>query len=73
MFSTTRPRLDSAAPNGFHFAAISENAAAIAEEGRKRLAEVEVRVRDLITSRPALALGAALAAGVVIGWLIKRR
>ncbi len=30
-------------------------------------------VKDLITNRPALALGAALAAGVILGWLIKRR
>ncbi len=30
-------------------------------------------VRSLVISQPALALGAALAAGVVIGWLIKRR
>ena len=30
-------------------------------------------VKTVITDRPALALGTALAAGVFLGWLIKRR
>jgi hypothetical protein len=37
------------------------------------LAEAREIAKDVITNRPALALGAALAAGVVLGWLIKRR
>ena len=37
------------------------------------LAEARAIVKDVITNRPALALGAALAAGVILGWLIKRR
>ena len=30
-------------------------------------------IKVVVNQRPALALGAALAAGVVLGWLIKRR
>jgi hypothetical protein len=30
-------------------------------------------LKTVITNRPALALGTALAAGVFLGWLIKRR
>jgi ElaB/YqjD/DUF883 family membrane-anchored ribosome-binding protein len=30
-------------------------------------------VKDVVANRPVLALGTALAVGVVIGWLIKRR
>ncbi len=37
------------------------------------LAEAGEFVKDIVTNRPAVALGAALAAGVILGWLIKRR
>jgi ElaB/YqjD/DUF883 family membrane-anchored ribosome-binding protein len=30
-------------------------------------------VKDVVNQRPALALGVALATGVILGWLIKRR
>jgi hypothetical protein len=30
-------------------------------------------VKDMVNHRPALALGVALATGVILGWLIKRR
>jgi ElaB/YqjD/DUF883 family membrane-anchored ribosome-binding protein len=73
MFSETRARPDPAAANGFHFAVLGESAGAIAQEAKKRLTEAEEYVKELVTTRPALALGAALAAGVLIGWLIKRR
>jgi len=42
-------------------------------QAREYLAETGEFVKDLVTNRPALALGAALAAGVILGWLIKRR
>ena len=42
-------------------------------QANEYLAETGEFVKDLITNRPALALGAALAAGVILGWLIKRR
>jgi ElaB/YqjD/DUF883 family membrane-anchored ribosome-binding protein len=37
------------------------------------LADAGEFVKDVVQNRPALALGAALAAGVILGWLIKRR
>ena len=37
------------------------------------LAEAGEIVKDVVHNRPVLALGAALAAGVILGWLIKRR
>jgi hypothetical protein len=37
------------------------------------LAEAGEVVKDVINNRPALALGVALATGVILGWLIKRR
>jgi ElaB/YqjD/DUF883 family membrane-anchored ribosome-binding protein len=37
------------------------------------LAEAGAIAKKLVTDRPAVALGAALAVGVVLGWLIKRR
>ena len=42
-------------------------------QAQEYLAEAGEIVKDVVTNRPALALGAALAAGVVLGWLIKRR
>jgi ElaB/YqjD/DUF883 family membrane-anchored ribosome-binding protein len=63
---------------------MSSSAADIAEEARQRLTEageeakkrfgdVEEMVKTWVKTRPGLTLGAALAAGVLIGWLIKRR
>jgi ElaB/YqjD/DUF883 family membrane-anchored ribosome-binding protein len=63
---------------------MSSSAADIAEEARERLTEageeakkrfgdVEEMVKTWVKTRPGLTLGAALAAGVLIGWLIKRR
>jgi ElaB/YqjD/DUF883 family membrane-anchored ribosome-binding protein len=45
----------------------------IAAQAEEYLAEAGNMFKDVITNRPALALGAALAAGVLLGWLIKRR
>jgi len=63
---------------------MSQTAGAIAEEARdrvvdasadvrKQFSDVEELLKTWIKTRPGLTLGAALAAGVVIGWLIKRR
>jgi ElaB/YqjD/DUF883 family membrane-anchored ribosome-binding protein len=49
------------------------SAGEIAAEARERLAEAEEFVKTVVTNRPLLAIGAALAAGVILGWLIKRR
>jgi ElaB/YqjD/DUF883 family membrane-anchored ribosome-binding protein len=43
------------------------------DEAKKRLGDVEAMVKNLVQTHPGLTLGAALAAGVLIGWLIKRR
>jgi ElaB/YqjD/DUF883 family membrane-anchored ribosome-binding protein len=42
-------------------------------QAQEYLAEAGEVVKDVINNRPALALGVALAAGVMLGWLIKRR
>jgi hypothetical protein len=52
---------------------VGENVRIFSDEARVRLLEAGAMINTVITTRPALALGAALAAGVVIGWLIKRR
>jgi len=73
MISLIGTRADRTTANGTHGPAVGENAGEIALEARKRLTEAGELVKTMVTTRPALALGAALAAGVVIGWLIKRR
>jgi ElaB/YqjD/DUF883 family membrane-anchored ribosome-binding protein len=42
-------------------------------QAQEYLAEAGEIVKDVIHKRPALALGVALATGVFLGWLIKRR
>jgi ElaB/YqjD/DUF883 family membrane-anchored ribosome-binding protein len=42
-------------------------------EAKKQFGDVEELLKACIKARPGLTLGAALAAGVLIGWLIKRR
>jgi ElaB/YqjD/DUF883 family membrane-anchored ribosome-binding protein len=70
--------------NGSQFEAMKDMAAEVSEEARRRLADTgeEARhwfagagdmLKTFVTNQPALALGAALAAGVLIGWLFKRR
>jgi hypothetical protein len=44
-----------------------------ANEARARLLQAGAMINNVVTTRPAVALGAALAAGVVVGWLVKRR
>jgi hypothetical protein len=44
-----------------------------ADLARERLFEAGEFLKTVVMARPALALGAALAAGVVVGWMIKRR
>jgi hypothetical protein len=83
MLSFLRPRPDPHSSNGVH-GTMSDPAGSTALELQKRLADagaeakkqfgdVEELIKTLIKTRPALTLGAALAAGVLIGWLIKRR
>jgi ElaB/YqjD/DUF883 family membrane-anchored ribosome-binding protein len=54
---------------GFFGAGVSE----ITDEAQARLKDAGDMLKTVITTRPALALGTALAVGVFLGWLIKRR
>ena len=54
-------------------AALAGSVAAITDEAKKRLENAARMTEMLITNRPAIALGAALTAGVLLGCLIKRR
>jgi hypothetical protein len=47
--------------------------AEITNEVQAWLEDAGDMLKTVITNRPALALGTALAAGVILGWLIKRR
>jgi ElaB/YqjD/DUF883 family membrane-anchored ribosome-binding protein len=53
----------------------SERGAAgeILAQAQEYLADAGEIVKDVVNQRPALALGVALATGVFLGWLIKRR
>jgi ElaB/YqjD/DUF883 family membrane-anchored ribosome-binding protein len=83
MLSFLRPSSDPHSSNGSH-GIVGDTAGNIAEEARqylsdageeakKQFSDVEDLIKSWIKTRPGLTLGAALAAGVVIGWLIKRR
>ncbi len=73
MISSTTTRTDPSASNGDNVTALIGSAGDIAAEARQRLAEAEEILKTVVTNRPLLAVGAALAAGVILGWLIKRR
>jgi ElaB/YqjD/DUF883 family membrane-anchored ribosome-binding protein len=45
----------------------------ILAQAQEYLSEAGEFVKDVVNQRPALALGVALATGVILGWLIKRR
>ena len=69
--NTARPGLQ--ASNDQDNISVGENVRIFADEARVRLLEAGAMINTVVTTRPAVALGAALAAGVVVGWLIKRR
>jgi ElaB/YqjD/DUF883 family membrane-anchored ribosome-binding protein len=83
MLSFLRPQPEPHSRNGIH-GTMSDSAGNAALEVQQRLADagaeakkqfgdVEELLKTWIKTRPGLTLGAALAAGVLIGWLIKRR
>ncbi len=45
----------------------------ILAQAQEYLAGAGAVVKDVVQNKPALALGVALATGVLLGWLIKRR
>ena len=73
MMGLFRTHHDRIPRNSIDGPALSQRWGELLDETRQRLADAGAFVRNAVTTRPALALGAALAAGVVIGWLIKRR
>jgi hypothetical protein len=52
---------------------VGDDPRGVVEDARQHLMEVGEIIKNLVTNRPGLALGVALAAGVFVGWLIKRR
>jgi ElaB/YqjD/DUF883 family membrane-anchored ribosome-binding protein len=83
MLSFLQPRSGGDSTNGIHGTTsdLARNAAVeleqrLAEAGaevKKQFGDVEELIKGWVKARPGLTLGAALAAGVLIGWLIKRR
>ncbi len=69
--NTVRPGLQTS--NDQDNISAGEKVGIFAGEARARLFEAGAMINSVVTTRPAVALGAALAAGVVVGWLIKRR
>jgi hypothetical protein len=47
--------------------------AAMTDDAKNQLQDTAKMIQTIVTNRPALALGAALTAGVLLGCLIKRR
>jgi hypothetical protein len=62
-------------PAGFSDQAeeLKAQALELAGTARERFAEGTARVKDYVVREPARALVIALALGVAVGWLIKRR
>jgi ElaB/YqjD/DUF883 family membrane-anchored ribosome-binding protein len=54
-------------------AALATGVAAMTDEAKNQLQDAAKMIQTIVTNRPALALGAALTAGVLLGCLIKRR
>jgi ElaB/YqjD/DUF883 family membrane-anchored ribosome-binding protein len=83
MKSFLRPQPDPHSSNGIHgimsdtagnaALEVQQRLADAGAEAKKQLGDVEELIKTWIKTRPGLTLGAALAAGVLIGWLIKRR
>jgi hypothetical protein len=73
MISFATTRTDLSPSSGENATPLGVSAGEIAAEARRRLAEAEAILKTVVTNRPLLAVGAALAAGVILGWLIKRR
>jgi hypothetical protein len=70
-FATTRT--DPSTSREKNATSFGAGAGEIAAEARQRLAEAEAILQTVMTNHTLLAVGAALAAGVILGWLIKRR
>ena len=69
----TQNRADSIHADGEESSFVGTGVSEITDEAQARLKDAGECSRTVVTNRPALALGTALAAGVFLGWLIKRR
>ena len=79
MFSISRSAHSGNGSHGYTDAAVelADEARQVLDQAgqqvRERFGDLEEMVETWVKTRPGLTLGAALAVGVVIGWLIKRR
>jgi ElaB/YqjD/DUF883 family membrane-anchored ribosome-binding protein len=73
MISGSKDRPASIHGNGRGATSLATSASEMAQQAEERLAGVAEIVKTVVMNRPVMALGAALAAGVFLGWLIKRR
>ena len=69
----THNRADSIHANGEESSFLGTGVSEFTDEAQAWLKDAGDMLKTVITNRPALALGTALAAGVFLGWLIKRR
>jgi ElaB/YqjD/DUF883 family membrane-anchored ribosome-binding protein len=70
-FTSTRP--DASVSNGATVSPLRGSPAESGAEARQWQAEAEEFLRNMVVNRPVTAVGVALAVGVILGWLIKRR
>jgi ElaB/YqjD/DUF883 family membrane-anchored ribosome-binding protein len=70
-FTSTRP--DASVSNGKTVSLLRDSPGEFATEARQWQAEAEDFLRSMVVNRPVTAVGVALAVGVILGWLIKRR
>jgi hypothetical protein len=73
MLPLTQNRSNSIQADGEESIFPGADVAEITNEVQAWLEDAGDMLKSVITNRPALALGTALAAGVFLGWLIKRR
>jgi ElaB/YqjD/DUF883 family membrane-anchored ribosome-binding protein len=73
MFSVSKGGAAAEPANGRDLTSFTTRASGLALEAEGQLSGAAEFIKTVVTNRPVLALGAALAAGVFLGWLIKRR
>ncbi len=70
MIDNAREQTTSFDPEAFD---LRERALELEATARERLAEGTEWVKEYVAKEPVRALGIALGAGIILGWLIKRR
>jgi ElaB/YqjD/DUF883 family membrane-anchored ribosome-binding protein len=59
--------------NGKNLESFTTSSSELAQQAQERFSDMAGSVKMFVKNKPMAALGAALAAGVFLGWLIKRR